>query len=92
VNPPRDPLGHDPAELLSASKVAALLHGRKQDVLDDLAAGRIPSVSWRGRRYVPRWLLVRWQESLPGVSISALASGSIPGNRTEPATTPDGRR
>lgn len=41
---------HDPAEMLSASRVAALLHRGKQDTLDDIRAGRIPSVEWGGRR------------------------------------------
>jgi hypothetical protein len=55
---------HDPAELLSASRVAGLLHVRKPDVLDMLAAGSIPSVTLRGKRLVPRWMLTEWQASL----------------------------
>ena len=56
---------HDPAELLSAGKVAALLHRRKQDVLDDIHAGRIPSVGGK----VPRFLLLEWLRAQAGVSI-----------------------
>jgi excisionase family DNA binding protein len=52
---------HDPAELLSGSEVARLLHRDKQEVLDLIASGAIPSL-WTGKvRRVPRWALIEWQ-------------------------------
>lgn len=51
---------NDPAELLSASQVAALLHVRKQDVLDRIASGEIPSVKLGRHPRVLRASLVAW--------------------------------
>lgn len=51
--------GGNPAELLSGRQVARLLHRRTQDVLDDIASGRIPSLGGR----VPLWALIEWQRS-----------------------------
>lgn len=56
---------NDPAELLSASQIAALLHVRKQDALDLIAAGEIPTVrigQYRHRR-VLRQSLIAWLKS-----------------------------
>jgi excisionase family DNA binding protein len=60
------PAGHDPAELLSGSQVARLLHRDKQEVLDLIASGAIPSL-WTGKvRRVPRWALIEWQRRQVG--------------------------
>jgi excisionase family DNA binding protein len=53
----------DPAELLSASAVARLLHLGKQEVLDMVAAGRIPTITIGRHPRVMRASLVRWLES-----------------------------
>jgi hypothetical protein len=57
---------HDPAELLSGSEAARLQHRDKQEVLDLIASGAIPSL-WTGKvRRVPRWALIHWQRQQIG--------------------------
>lgn len=54
-------VGGDLAEMLSGSEVARILHRDKQEVLDLIAAGRIPSIGTPRR--VPRWALIEWQRA-----------------------------
>lgn len=72
----------DPAELLSASQVAALLHIRKQDALDLIASGEIPTITL-GDRYprVLRATLLEWLKRRECV----IAGVSSDGNSTEPS-------
>lgn len=53
----------DQAELLSASQVAALLHLRKQDVLDLIGSGQIPTVKLGKHPRVLRKTLIAWLEA-----------------------------
>ena len=83
----------DPAELLSANRVAALLHLRKQDVLDRIAQGDIPSVHLGRYPRVLRadllaWLRDRTHARLPGSAPSGAPSA---GNNREPRGTGNGR-
>lgn len=56
----------DPAELLSGSQVAVILHVDKQKALDWIADGTIPSVTIGSNRRVPRWALIEWQRDRLG--------------------------
>lgn len=56
-------LDHHPAELLSANQVAKLLHKRKQDVLDLIAAGEIPTVTLGQHRRILAHRLLAWLQS-----------------------------
>lgn len=71
----------DAAELLSASQVAALLHLRKQDVLDKIAAGEIPTITLGRHPRVLRATLLAWLKTRECV----IAGVSSDGNLQEPS-------
>ncbi|HEV8634124.1 MAG TPA: hypothetical protein VG370_07790 [Chloroflexota bacterium] len=58
TEPPR-PLLADPAELLSQTRVAALLHVRDDAVRALIARGELETVDGK----VPRWVLLEWQRT-----------------------------
>ena len=49
----------DPAELLSQTRVAALLHARDDAARELIAQGELTTVDGK----VPRWVLLEWQQA-----------------------------
>jgi hypothetical protein len=59
VTPPARLSLADPAELLSQTRVAALLHVRDDAVRALIARGELETVDGK----VPRWVLLEWQRT-----------------------------
>ena len=85
-------------EVMSVTEAARFLRRRTQDVLDGVAAGRIPSLVIGSKRRVLRSSLLAWLhaqeqggERGPGVSIQGGFSGSYLRKRGEPTGRRNGR-